>query len=69
MELQDVAGKTMDETKELDWLGYWPIIDADGIIQGLADQDTDTDDLTPVDWVDGKAVETDPDYGFDAFLK
>ena len=69
MELKQIEGKTMGETKGMNWLGYWPIINEDGVIVGLADSDSDTDGLTPVDWKNGEAIETDPDYGFDAFLQ
>jgi len=59
----------MEETASMDWIGRWPIIDEDGVIQGLVEADDDVaTELSPVDWKDGKAVPTGYDHGFDAFL-
>jgi len=66
---KNIIGKTMDETMELDWLGYWPIIDEAGTITGIVEADNVPDDAVLVDWENGKAVQVDGTHGFDAVLE
>ena len=67
--LNHVIDKTMDETKDEDWLGYWPVINREGIIQEILDGDSLPSDAVMVNWLDGEPVETDGGYGFDAVLE
>lgn len=67
--LDNLIGKTMDETRDADWLQHWPVIDENGVILDIVDGDSIPDDATLVDWRDGKPVEVDGSYGFDAILE
>jgi len=68
--MHSTIGKEMDETRDLDWAGFWPIIDTSGTVVGIADSDTNASSLKPVDWNDGGYVLLDRiDHGFDAYLK
>lgn len=71
-ELQLLVGKRIDETEvqDADWLEYWPVINQDGIIQEILNNDDFTsEDEVLVDWVNGQVEIVDGSDGFDAVLR
>jgi hypothetical protein len=68
-QLQNLIGLRIDSevVQDADWLGYWPAIDSDGIIQEILDNDSIPEDAIMVDW-EGQPVVVDGSSGFEAIL-
>lgn len=64
----NVIGKTMDETKDLDWASRYPEITEQGVIVAIHDADALPDGAVLVDWHNGQATVPDGANGFDAIL-
>lgn len=64
MDISSVIGKTLDETKDMDWFGFWPELDDDDVIVAVCEGEEIPDDAL-LFYADG--TPTDGDHGFDYF--
>ncbi len=67
-DMRNTIGKTLEETMDEDWKGYWPVIDHEGKILEIIEADNVPQDAIMVDWENGKPIRVDGDHGFDAVL-
>ena len=71
-ELEKLIGKHFEspDASKMDWAGYWPEVDSDGIITAILDGDCIPEDAVMINGFnpDGTPIITDGDYGFEAVL-
>lgn len=60
-----VIGRTLAETKHLDWIDVWPELDEDGMIIAVSEGEYIPEDAR-LFWDDGE--QTDGMHGFDYFM-
>jgi len=51
-ELENAIGKTLDETKKLNWADCWPVVDENMVIVDVVDEYSD-DDILLVETMNG----------------
>lgn len=69
--LQAAIGKHADDSSDLDWLDYWPLVDENGIVEAVLDTDGINllDNYVMVDFENGKPVKVDGYGGFEGVMR
>ena len=71
-EIQNAIGSNWNEVKDLDWSGFYPLVEigrGEIIVANVVPADIDTDDLIPVSVFDGGEFEADTTGNHDGFIE